>query len=281
GDRSFGDTTETAGRFDCDYLDPWIDELCPVSINGGTSSGEGKAKQPKSGSHSWADNDKPTTAAGAVALDSGRFGPMGFRGKMFRLDDNRLRSGLILNCRVCGYGPTASAIVGLQHDRLQHGFIVGSGQLRQNLIDEVVDAGALNQTYGRDLDLKGGFQPVCKRHRHKRVESVLAKSPSRIDRFGDSQCLHRLLADKADEQFAAARSGGFPQSGPNRRRIRVAPSASDRLVGFGLSIERITCSCCDRRSQYFRRQWFQRQAFDRGCESTVVLIDGNVDGEHF
>src|SRR5262249_61261514 len=102
--------------------------------------------QPRGGRPLWADNEKPTTAAGAVALDSGRSRPMGFRGKMFRLDDNRLRSGLMLNRRVCGYGPTASAIIGLQHDRLQHGFIVDSGQLRQDLIDEVVDAGALNQT---------------------------------------------------------------------------------------------------------------------------------------
>src|SRR6266508_4865805 len=32
-------------------------------------------------------------------------------------------------------------------------------------------------------------------------------------------------------------------------------------------------------SQCFRRQWFQRQSFNRGCEPTVILVDGDIDGE--
>src|SRR5262249_20990486 len=68
GDWCFGDTAKPTGRFDCNHFDPWIDGLCPVAINGGTSAGEWKAKQPNTGSRSWAHNNNPA-GTGAIALN--------------------------------------------------------------------------------------------------------------------------------------------------------------------------------------------------------------------
>ena len=68
GDRRFGDTAETAGRLDCDHLDRRIDELRPVSIDRGASTGERKAEQPKPGSRSRAHNDEPI-AGGPCGLE--------------------------------------------------------------------------------------------------------------------------------------------------------------------------------------------------------------------
>src|SRR3954453_14615100 len=49
-DRIFGDAAEPTRRLDRDHLDAWVDELLPVPIDGRASTGERKAKQPKSGS---------------------------------------------------------------------------------------------------------------------------------------------------------------------------------------------------------------------------------------
>ena len=70
----------------------------------------------------------------------------------------------------CGRARSRGSIVhsfGLQHDRLRPAFVVGSRQPRQDLVDELLDAGALNQGHGGDLESERGFQPVDERHRHQ------------------------------------------------------------------------------------------------------------------
>src|SRR6266852_5154315 len=71
GDWLFGDAAETAGRLDCDHLDRWIDELCPVLINCGAATGERKAKQATSRSRSRAYKVDPT-AGSSFKLNCGR-----------------------------------------------------------------------------------------------------------------------------------------------------------------------------------------------------------------
>ena len=44
GDRRFGDTAEAARRLDGDHLDRLIDELRPVSIDGGAAADERKTE---------------------------------------------------------------------------------------------------------------------------------------------------------------------------------------------------------------------------------------------
>ena len=81
GNRCFGDTAETAGRFDRHHLDRRIDELRPGSIHGGASAGERKAKQASFGSRSCAHNHQPTAGVSFGAADdrSAFFAEGGFR----------------------------------------------------------------------------------------------------------------------------------------------------------------------------------------------------------
>ena len=147
GDRIFGDAAEPAGRLDCDHLDALVDELPPVSINGRASTGERKAKQPKSGSGPRARNDKPTAS------------------RMFGRDHDWLRLRFIMaGDQFGGDRPTAGRVFRLYQDRLRSGFIIGRRQVRQNVIRKLLDAGALNQLYGRNLDAKGRLQPVQERN---------------------------------------------------------------------------------------------------------------------
>ena len=182
---------------------------------------------------------------------------------------------IVLGDNACG-DRTAGRMPGLGHDRLWPACIIGGRQFGQDIIRDLLDAGALNELDGRDLDPKRCFEPVQKRDRHQRIEPQLAKRPRRIDRFGDAQGLHRLLTDKGDEQFAAFRSARFCQLRPYGCCIRAASLAAHRRTGRLVDGRR---PLRDRRPQCLGRQWFQRQSFDCGGEPTVVLIDGDIGGE--
>jgi hypothetical protein len=64
--------------------------------------------------------------------------------------------------------------------------ITGPCQFRKDVVDELLDAGALNQFHCRYLDTKDRFQPIDERHRHHGIESELVKRANCIDRFGDA-----------------------------------------------------------------------------------------------
>src|SRR5713226_6903420 len=74
GNRWSGNAAEPPGRLDCDHLDRGIDELRPVSINRGASAGEREAKQPNSGSRSWAHDDQPVAGV-TFGLERDRLRP--------------------------------------------------------------------------------------------------------------------------------------------------------------------------------------------------------------
>src|SRR6476619_2327376 len=121
GDRIFCDAAEPAWRLDCDHLDALVDELAPVSINGRASTGERKAKQPKSGNGPRARNDKPTAS------------------RMFGRDYDWLRAHFIMaGDRFGGDRRTAGRVFRLYQDRLRSGFIIGRRQVRQNVLRKLL-----------------------------------------------------------------------------------------------------------------------------------------------
>jgi hypothetical protein len=84
---------------------------------------------------------------------------------MFGRDHDWLRLRFIMaGDHFGGDRPTAGRVFRLYQDRLRPGFIIGRRQVRQNVIRKLLDAGALNQLYGRNLDAKGCLQPVQERN---------------------------------------------------------------------------------------------------------------------